>query len=86
MRFVKIKVFALTGLFFVVLGAASLIHPRFVLPLKTDISNNGSQRVIVQTSRVIRVPLAVGIVWLLAGAALAYFSTKEPPQNARRRL
>jgi hypothetical protein len=61
-----------------------LIHPRFLLPQKTDISHNGNQSIIVETRRVIRVPMPVGIVWLVVGAFLAYLSTKEPPPEEYR--
>ena len=81
---IKIKIFAITGFFFMVLGTASLIHPRILLPQKTDISHNGGQSIIVETRRVVRVPMPVGIVWLLAGCALAYLSTQEPPPETER--
>jgi hypothetical protein len=83
----KIKTFGIAGIFFMLLGAAALIHPRILMPAKTDISKTGNnQQIIVETRRIVHVPRIVGVIWLLAGGGLVYLSTFEAPKNPRRRL
>lgn len=76
--FIKIKLFAVVGTLLVVAGAAGLIHPRILLPAQTQETPAGNSKIIVETRRIIRVPVFYGVLVVVAGSALLFLSTKEP--------
>ena len=74
---IKIKLFAVVGTLLVISGIGGLIHPRLPLPAQTQEIAAGKSKVIVETRRILRVPVFYGVLVILAGSALLFLSTKS---------
>lgn len=76
--FVKIKIFALVGSLLVIAGVAALIHPRVLLPAQTEEKPAGNSKLIIETRRILRVPMPYAVVVVIAGCGLLFLSTQNP--------
>lgn len=72
-----IKPFAITGAILIAIGIAGFVHPRFLMPAKTDISSHGGEKVIIETRRIVRIPALMSACALLAGSGLIFLSFEK---------
>jgi len=72
-----IKPSCLAGGLFVAIGIAGFVHPRVMMPAKTDVTNNGDQKVIIETRRIVRIPGLMSACALLAGGGLIFLSFEK---------
>jgi hypothetical protein len=72
-----IKPLAITGALFVVIGIAGFVHPRVIMPAKTDVSSRGSEKIIIETRRIVRIPALMSACAVLAGAGLIFLSFEK---------
>jgi hypothetical protein len=75
---VKIKLFAVVGTLLVIAGIAGLVHPQILLPAQKKELPEGDSKIIVETRRILRVPVLYGVIVILSGGALLFLSTKNP--------
>ncbi len=74
----SVRPYKILGVVLVLLGLAALIHPRVTMPAKKSEIQFGSEKFIVETTRIVTIPWYLSIVVALAGAAL-FFSS--PPKR-----
>jgi hypothetical protein len=74
---VKVKAFAILGLFLVVVGTGTIVRRNIVLPAQRQETNFGDQEIITETRRIVRVPLPASIVLILCGCGLLFLSTRD---------
>jgi hypothetical protein len=72
-----IKPSCLAGGLFVAMGIAGFVHPRILMPAKTDVTNRGDQKVIIETRRIVRVPPLMSVCALVAGGGLILLSFEK---------
>jgi hypothetical protein len=56
---------------------AGFIHPRVLMPAKTDVTSHGGEKVIIETRRIIRIPALMSACALFAGAGLIFLSFEK---------
>jgi hypothetical protein len=74
----KNKPFAALGILFVVLAAVALVHPQFLMPGEKHEVEIASQKVIMETRRVIVIPRVMSGCLVLAGGLLIYAGFRRP--------
>ena len=72
-----IKPFAITGALFLIVGIAGFVHPRVLMPAKTDVSSRGGQKVIIETRRIVTIPAPMSGCALLAGGLLIFLGFEK---------
>lgn len=77
MALVKIKPFAIGGIVLVLIGIGTLVRRNIVMPAHRETNNFGDQQIIIETRRVVRVPLPASIILIVAGCGLLFLSTRE---------
>lgn len=77
MALVKIKPFAIGGFVLVLVGIGTVVRRNIVMPAHRETKNLGDQQIIIETRRIVRVPLPASIVLIVAGCGLLFLSTRE---------
>jgi hypothetical protein len=72
-----IKPLAITGALFVLIGIAGFVHPRVMMPAKTDVTTHGGEKIIVETRRIVQIPALMSACALLAGGGLIFLSLQK---------
>ena len=62
MALVKIKPFAFGGILLIVIGIGTIVRRNIVMPAHREESNTGDQKIITETTRIVRVPLPASII------------------------
>ena len=65
------------GILFVVLGVAALIHPEVKMPAKQREIYVASQKLIINTQRIVTVPGWMSGIVIIAGCGLAFLGTRK---------
>ncbi len=73
----KIHPFVLLGILLIGCGIAALIHPNLSMPSKKQEVVIGSQKAIVETTRIIELPKVFSVLLLIAGGSLIFLSTRK---------
>jgi hypothetical protein len=71
------KPICLAGALFVALGIAGFVHPRVLMPAKTDVTSHDGEKVIIETRRIVRIPVLMSACALFAGAGLIFLSFEK---------
>jgi hypothetical protein len=83
----KFNSLALVGALLVALGIAGLVHPNVVMPAKKQELQIAGTKVIMETRRVIAIPVVLGVLVIVAGSAALVLSQVGPggrlPQGRR---
>jgi hypothetical protein len=74
---VKVKPFAIGGIVLLAIGIGTIVRRNIVMPAHREQNNFGDQEIIIETRRIVRVPLPASIVLIVAGCALLFLSTRE---------
>jgi hypothetical protein len=74
----KFDSLALVGALLVALGIAGLVHPNVVMPAKKQELQIAGTRVIMETRRVIAIPVVLGVLVIVAGSAALVLSQVSP--------
>jgi hypothetical protein len=64
------RIFAVIGIFLIVIGVAALIHPQFSYRVSQHVVQTGPMKLEYETRRIVRLPLWFSIPILTIGAAL----------------
>jgi hypothetical protein len=81
----KFNSLALVGILLVALGIAGLVHPNVVMPGKKQELQIAGTKVIMETRRVIAIPVILGILVIVAGSAAVVLSQVSPGGRSRGR-
>jgi hypothetical protein len=71
------KSFLIIGIIFLVLGVASLIHPEVKMHAKQREVYVDSQRFIINTQRIIQIPVVMGILLIAAGGTVLFLGARK---------
>jgi hypothetical protein len=74
----KFNSLALVGILLVALGIAGLVHPNVVMPAKKQELQIAGTKVIMETRRVIAIPVILGVLVIVAGSAALVLSQVNP--------
>lgn len=77
MALIKIKPFAVGGLFLILIGIGTIVRRNIVMPAQREQTNYGDQEIITETRRIVRVPLAASIFLIVAGCGMVLLSTRN---------
>jgi hypothetical protein len=80
----KFNSLALVGALLVALGIAGLVHPNVVMPAKKQELQIAGTKVIMETRRVIAIPVVLGVLVIVAGGAALVLSQLSPERNRRK--
>lgn len=80
----KFSSLALVGALLVALGIAGLVHPNVVMPAKKQELQIAGTKVIMETRRVVAVPVVLGVLVIVAGTAALVLSQLSPERNRRQ--
>jgi hypothetical protein len=72
------KTYVIVGIVFVLLGLAALIHPRLEMPAQRSEVQIGSQKIKLETRRIVTIPPAIGGLLALAGAGVIFLGARKP--------
>jgi hypothetical protein len=75
--FIKVKPFAIGGIVLLAIGIGTIVRRNIVMPAHRETNNFGDQAIIIETRRIVRVPLPASIILIVAGSALLFLSTRE---------
>ena len=73
----KIHPFVLLGVLLIGCGIAALLHPNLSMPSKKQEVVIGSQKAIVETTRIVELPKVFSALLLIAGGSLIFLSTRK---------
>ncbi len=71
------KSLVIVGVLFLILGLAALIHPEIKMPAKQREIYVRSQKLIINTQRIIQVPMVMGILLIVSGGAVVFLGTRK---------
>jgi hypothetical protein len=74
----KVHPFVVMGVLLITLGIAALVHPSLNMPSKKKEMEISGERTIIETTRIIQLPKAFGILLLVAGGSFIFLSTRKP--------
>lgn len=77
MALVKIKPFAFGGILLIVIGTGTIVRRNIVMPAHREESNTGDQKIITETTRIVRVPLSGSIFLIVVGCGMLFLSTRN---------
>ena len=70
----KIKSLAIAGIIVAIIGIGGPVHPRVVMPAKTNVTQTGD---IITTRRIVAIPPYLSAVVILAGGGLIFRSARR---------
>jgi hypothetical protein len=73
----KIHPFVLIGALLIACGIAALIHPNLSMPSKKHEVQIGTEKVIMETTRIIQLPKVFAVLLMVAGGSLIFLSTRK---------
>jgi hypothetical protein len=73
----KVHPFVVMGVLLITLGIAALVHPSLNMPSKKKEMEISGERTIIETTRIIQLPKAFGILLLVAGGSFIFLSTRK---------
>ncbi len=73
----KVHPFVVMGVLLIALGIAALVHPNLNMPSKKKEMEISGERTIIETTRIIQLPKAFGILLLVAGGSFIFLSTRK---------
>jgi hypothetical protein len=74
---IKVKPFAIGGIVMLAIGIGTIVRRNIVMPAHREQNNVGDQEIIIETRRIVRVPLPASIVLIVAGCGLLFLSTRQ---------
>lgn len=81
----KVTFYTVIGVILVAVAIAALIRPSWTLPANKREETIASQRVVIETRRVVRIPRIASATELVLGLGLIFFGSRPPREVARRR-
>jgi hypothetical protein len=73
----KIHPFVVLGVLLIACGIAALIHPNLSMPSKKHEVQIGTEKVIVETTRIVELPKVFSVLLMIAGGSLIFLSTRK---------
>jgi hypothetical protein len=73
----KIHPFVVLGVLLIACGVAALIHPNLSMPSKKHEVQIGTEKVIMETTRIVELPKVFSVLLMIAGGSLIFLSTRK---------
>ena len=73
----KIHPFVVLGVLLIACGIAALIHPNLSMPSKKHEVQIGTDKVIMETTRIVELPKVFSVLLMIAGGSLIFLSTRK---------
>jgi len=82
---VKVTFYTVIGVILVAIAIAALVRPNWTLPANKREETIASQRVLIETRRIVRIPRVASATELVLGLGLIFFGSRPPREIVRRR-